>query len=191
MEIGEPAAMPAVEGPTDEKKNDEKKICRFIARAKRPSGEGPWWSAGKLGGDGGSDDLTGHSFCAHEDEGGNRTWFGFYPKGAIVGWQNVPSEDHIAGALDFFKYVAGELFGGDAAHEYDDEKSYEITHDQYETANQFASKWKSEKTKYSLALKNCTTFVVKDGRQAHISIPSGGWAFANPASFGKNLAKSG
>lgn len=187
MDIGESVLIPSMED--SEEKKEEPKKCRFMARAKRPSGEGPWWSAGKLGGTGDSDDLTGHSFCAHENEGGTRTWYGFYPKGAIVGWENVSEEDQIAGPQDFFKYVAGVLYGGDASHDYDDEKVYDIERHQFDTAEKFASEWKAAKTKYSLALNNCTTFVVKDGRAAKVVVPSGGWAFANPASFGKNLAK--
>lgn len=177
------------ETDSSDKEEKEAKKCRFIARAKRPSGNGPWWSAGKLGGSEGGDDLTGHTFCAHEDEGGKRTWYGFYPKGAIVGWDSVSEDDQIAGALDFFKYVAGELYGGDADHEYDDEGIYEIERDQFDKAQKFATKWKSDNIKYSLARQNCTTFVVKDGSASQLALPSAGWAFANPASFGKNLAK--
>lgn len=189
MEMNEKIAQ-SIRNEDSESKDKKEEKCKFIARAKRPSGKGPWYSGGKLGGIEDGDDLTGHSFCALEDEGGNRSWYGFYPKGAIIGWDSVPEEDRISGALDFFKYVAGILYHGDEDHEYDDEKVYTIEGSQYDKAKNFASKWASDKTKYCLALNNCTTFVVKDGKAGDVSVPGGGWAFANPNSFGKNLAKS-
>jgi hypothetical protein len=187
MDVGEGVAIPGASASADEEEGKEKK-CRFLARAKRPSGAGPWWSGGKLGGSEEDDDLTGHAFCAHEDEAGGRTWYGFYPKGAIVGWRNVPEEDRIAGVLDFFKYVAGELYGGDAEHPYDDEREFVIPRDAYDAGEAFSAEWRAKKTKYCLARQNCTTFVVRDGAAARVAIPSGGWPFSNPASFGKKLA---
>lgn len=191
MELGEPVAPPAPSGAStsDEEKKEEKK-CHLLVRVKRPSGKGPWYAFGMLGGTGADDDLTGHTFCAHLDEGDSPTWHGFYPKGAIVGWDAVGEADQIAGVGDFFKYVAGHLHHGDATHAYDDEKRYVLKRDQYDTAQAYATKWESDQTKYSLARNNCTTFVVKDGREAGCAIPSGGFPFANPASFGKALAKS-
>ncbi len=125
MEMNEKIAQ-SIRNEDSESKDKKEEKCKFIARAKRPSGKGPWYSGGKLGGIEDGDDLTGHSFCALEDEGGNRSWYGFYPKGAIIGWDSVPEEDRISGALDFFKYVAGILYHGDEDHEYDDEKFIQL-----------------------------------------------------------------
>ena len=194
-QLGEPVAIglideipdPPVEN-TQEK--DIPKPCHLKVRVKRPSGKGPWYAAGKVGGGEADDDLTGHTFCALLDEGDTPTWHGFYPKGAIEGWQNVPAEDQIAGLGDFFKYVAGHLYHGDADHPYDDEKIWILTRKCYDAGQAFANKWEADKTKYSLALQNCTTFVVRDASAACCAVPSAGFLFDNPASFGKSFAKS-
>jgi hypothetical protein len=167
--------------------DDKKKKCKLIVRVQRPTGDGPWYAFGKIGGDGEQDDFTGHTFCAHVDEGGAKKWHGFYPKGAIVGWDIVSEEDRIGGPKDFFKYVAGYLYHDDAAHPYSDEKVYEIERENYDDAEAFASKWEGKETTYSLALRNCTTFVKRDGAAAGCSLPSAGFPFANPASFGAHL----
>jgi hypothetical protein len=182
-QVGEAVAVAPPDLDEDDKKE---KPCRFIVRVKRPSGDGPWYAFGMLGGQ--DDDYTGHTFCAHEDEGGSRKWNGFYPKGAIVGWENVPEKDQIGGFLDLFRYVAGYLYHGDQGHEYDDEKVYEIPRANYDAAERFAAKWESDSTTYNLALRNCTTFVVRDAGPAGCSVPWSGWPFANPAGFGKRLA---
>ena len=191
-EVNEPISTAVVStgSSADEEEKEAKKPCHLLVRVKRPSGNGPWYAFGMLGGSEDGDDLTGHTFCAHLDEGDSATWHGFYPKGAIVGWRAVGEADQIHGPKDFFKYVAGQLYHGDATHEYDDEKRYVLSREQYDTAQAFASKWEGDQTKYSLARNNCTTFVVKDGSAAGQAVPSGGFPFANPASFGKALAKS-
>lgn len=185
--IGIPGLVSVAE---DEAKPDKPKPCHLKVRVKRPSGKGPWYAFGMLGGSASGDDMTGHTFCAHLDEGDAATWHGFYPKGAIVSWDNVPAADQITGVKDFFKHVAGTLYHGDADHPYDDEKVWEINRERYDQAQAFAQKWESDKTKYSLALNNCTTFVVKDGLSAGCPVPSGGFPFANPSSFGKALSKA-
>jgi hypothetical protein len=192
-QIGEDVAIGVIATTSlaeEDKDKDKEKKCHLIVRVKRPSGKGPWYAFGMLGGSGEQDDLTGHTFCAHLDEGDSATWHGFYPKGAIVGWRNVSADDQIAGIADFFKYVAGLLYHRDADHPYDDEKRYELTRPQYDAAQAFASKWEADKVKYSLAKNNCTSYVVKDAAAAGHTVPSAGFPFSNPASFGKSLAKS-
>jgi len=174
----------------DEAKREKARPCHLKVRVKRPSGKGPWYAFGALGGSEEGDDLTGHAFCSHLDEGDAATWHGFYPSGAIVGWVSLPAADQIAGVKDFFKHVAGTLHHGDADHAYDDEKVWEISRERYDKGQAFAQKWESDKTKYSLALNNCTTFAVRDGQSAGCPVPSGGFPFANPVSFGKALAKA-
>jgi hypothetical protein len=171
------------------RESEKEKKCKLHLKVKRPSGNGPWYAFGKIGGFEEGDDLTGHTFCAHIDEGGKKIWHGFYPKGAIVGWDNVSEEDRITGFGDFFKYVAGILYHGDERHSYDDERVYEITREKYDAAQQFAQQWESDKTKYSLALQNCTTFVIKDAAKAGCAVPWGG-LFDNPHTFGKGVAKA-
>lgn len=183
--IGETAEP---DGP--EKAPDKPKPCHIKVRVKRPSGKGPWYAFGTLGGSEADDDLTGHAFCAHLDEGGSASWHGFYPRGAIDGWASMQEADQIAGIKDFFKYVAGVLYHSDADHPYDDEKEWEISRTRYDSAQSFAQKWESDKTQYSLALNNCTTYVVRDGTSAGCPVPSGGFPFANPASFGKKLVRT-
>lgn len=172
------------------KKREKPKPCHVKVRVKRPSGKGPWYAFGALGGSEPGDDLTGHAFCAHLDEGGSASWHGFYPRGALDGWENLPAADQISSTTDFFKYVAGVLHHGDADHAYDDEKVWKLSRERYDKAQAFAQQWESDKTKYSLALNNCTTYAVRDGTSAGCPVPSGGFPFANPASFGKKLART-
>ena len=166
-----------------------KSACQLVVRVKVPSGKGPWYAFGKLGGSLPYDDLTGHTFCAHVDEGDSLAWHGFYPKGAIVGWDEVSLEDRIGGPKDFFKLVAGCLYHGDADHTYDIEKRYDLSRVHYDAAQQFANDWEARDTKYSLARKNCTDFVVKDAEAAAQVVRGAGFPFRNPASLGKALAK--
>jgi hypothetical protein len=174
-------------GGASDDQTEEKKKCHLIVRVKQPSGQGPWYAFGMLGGSGDSDDMTGHAFCAHEDEGGSKKWHGFYPLGAIQGWDAVPAEDRIVPSVrGFLKEVAGILYHGDADHAYSNEKIFVIERPPYDAAESHASNWEAAKTKYSLARRNCTTYVKRDASSAGCSLPFAG-PFANPASLGKRL----
>jgi len=156
--------------------------CKFKIFAARPAAGG---GLPKLGGD---DDPTGHTFVSLTSENGSEEFYGFYPKGAIVGWDNVDPKDRIEGPKDFFKPVQGTL-NDDRNHLYTDLAEYDITPEQAQDMKRFVQKWQESEPKYTLATHNCSTFAMKVARAGGISPPTQLSIFDSPASIGPAIAR--